>query len=57
MCAEVNIDLEITFECPHCEAVQQTSEHDLSTSISVGSHEVECTKCTKSFDLNINESY
>jgi len=53
----VNVDLELKFECPHCEAPQFTSEHGLSTSINTGNSETECTSCKKKFNLNINESY
>lgn len=57
MSAEVNVNLDITFECPHCEAKQQTSSHGFSDSISTGCSETECTSCNKEFELVINESY
>jgi len=57
MDAEVNIDLDITFECPHCNATLRTRDYGYQSSIEVGVIEIECSSCGKKFDLNINESY
>ncbi len=58
MNAEVNIDLVLSFDCPHCNKSQNTSDHDdLLTSISTGSQEIECIECKEPFDLNIREHY
>jgi transcription elongation factor Elf1 len=55
--AEVNIDLNIKFECPHCDAKLNTSDYCSASSIETGTLEIECSSCGKIFNLNINESY
>jgi transcription elongation factor Elf1 len=55
--AEVNVNLVIRFECPHCDATQHTSSHGFQTEISTGQSEIQCTSCEQEFDLVINESY
>jgi transcription elongation factor Elf1 len=55
--AEVNIDLNISFSCPHCESVLLTRDHGFVSSIESGVHDLVCEDCKQSFELRINESY
>lgn len=57
MFAEVNVELELTFDCPHCDKPQRTSEHGLNYDITVGAHDLTCTQCGQYFELNINAPY
>jgi len=55
--AEVNIDLNIKFQCPHCDAALNTSSYCSLSSIETGTIEADCLACGEAFDLVVNESY
>ncbi|WP_210498743.1 hypothetical protein [Vibrio crassostreae] len=54
MYAETNITLCISFECPHCDRINRTSDHGMDTDITVSTQTLTCPHCDKEFELNIN---